>query len=201
MTGGGRKAAPPRRMSLIQRLTASPPRRLQLQPSSLQSETERAYDPSDCRETAARFRFPVQRQFWELRDDGTRANSADGDARGMPPYILVMDLVFSAVFARSAQLTRLGLHGVLAFFQVYVPISWLWMLANNRFNLFDPEDLSFEVFNLLLMAGAMVVALNAEECLCAVSSQSFTETEKELPACARRTEARCLARGEGVDAR
>ena len=144
--------------------------------------TRRLFEVTDCRETAARFRLPVARQVWVRRADGSRANSSDGAARGTPPYILIMDLVFSAVFSRSAQMTRLGATGVIAFFLVFLPVSWLWTLANNRFNCFDPEDLSFELFNLLLMAGAMLVALNAEECLCAVASRSFTDRERSLPA-------------------
>ena len=48
---------------------------------------QREYIPHDVRETAARICLPVERQWWEPRDDGVSfTNSSDGAARGMAGF-------------------------------------------------------------------------------------------------------------------
>ena len=52
------------------------------------------FDPHDIRQTAARFRWPVQRQQWVVTDDGgttRRHNSADAQLSG---WTLVIDGLF-----------------------------------------------------------------------------------------------------------
>ena len=106
-----------------------------------------SFDAHDVRETAARFRYPAPRQHWYEREDGTRVNSADTDRRGMPPYLLILDLVFAALCGLCANSIELySLAGVPRFFMLFFSFSWIWVLLNTRLNCFDPEDVSFERF-------------------------------------------------------
>jgi hypothetical protein len=61
------------------------------------------FDNSDIRETASRWRKPTPRQQWVLDHDSLQlVNTADQQRRGMPPYLLIVDLVFAAVGANCA---------------------------------------------------------------------------------------------------
>ena len=132
------------------------------------------FDPHDIRQTAARFRWPVQRQQWVVTDDGgttRRHNSADAQKRGVPPYLLIMDLVFAAIFTATSQVMYLGHGGVALFFALFLPQMWLWMLTNYRYNGFDAEDISFELVNVLLMVGVMGLATNLKGCFCSLMTR------------------------------
>ena len=129
---------------------------------------EHLFDPHDSRETSARFRYPCQRNVWVDRPDGTRVNSADTEKRGMPPYLLVMDLVFAALSGLCARAIDLyGLAGVPRFFLLFFSVSWSWVLVTNRFNCFDPEDVSFELFMVLVMVLKTSIALSLSGCFLA----------------------------------
>ena len=121
------------------------------------------------RETASRVCRPVQRQWWLPGNDGESfINSSDnpGQSRSVPIYLLITDLAFSAMFSVCAKLTRLGLSGVVHFFMLYLPLVWLWMLINHRFNGFDAEDVVSEVVVVLVNVGQMGIALNFRQCFC-----------------------------------
>jgi low temperature requirement protein LtrA len=50
------------------------------------------------------------------------------------------------------------------FFGLLLPVAWLWDQANRFFNRFDQEDMISELYVVLLMAGAMVLAFNQRAC-------------------------------------
>ena len=86
----------------------------------------------------------------------------------VPMYMFILDLSFSATFAVSAQILQLSPFNdddsVPRFFATFLPICWLWDHANRFFNRFDQEDLISELVVIVLMGGAMALALNMRAC-------------------------------------
>ena len=99
---------------------------------------------------------------------GLQFSSADAERRGMPPYLLVMDLVFAATCANASDLIGnsselLGVS-VIRFFMLLVSLMWTWMAVNRELNAFDPEDLSFELLIFGLAAGMMAITFSLKSC-------------------------------------
>ena len=141
--------APPQPLETIRSqealLTADAPATERL----LAAPPERAFEPHDVRESALRFRYPVLRQRWlKLEGSNRRVNSADREKRGMPPYLLIMDLAFSALITDVARVTvgTDGINGLNNFWFLYCPLGWMWMTLNLRYAVADPEDISAELF-------------------------------------------------------
>ena len=99
---------------------------------------------------------------------GLQFSSADTERRGMPPYLLVMDLVFAATCANASDLIGnnsevLG-TSILRFFLLLVSLMWIWMTVNRELNAFDSEDISFELFIFGLAAGMMAITFSLKSC-------------------------------------
>lgn len=140
------------------------------QPSPAATRRVRAtgFAPHDPRETSSRFHAPVPRQVWVMGKSGLQFSSADAERRGMPPYLLVMDLVFAATCATASDLIGnsselLGVS-VLRFFMLLISLMWIWMTINRELNAFDPEDISFELLIFGLAAGMMAITFSLKSC-------------------------------------
>ena len=139
------------------------------------SRLRHTFEPHDPRETFSRFHLPVPRQVWLLGADGKSAvNSADSEKRGMPPYLLIMDLVFAATSSNCADLILGGdpdhldlAESVGRFFMLLLAVMWVWMSVNRELNAFDPEDISFELIITALMAGMMGITFSLKSCFLA----------------------------------
>ena len=122
------------------------------------------FEPHDVRETLARLGVPVPRQRW-FDEGGQRYNSADFEPRGMPPYLLVFDLIFAALFRLTATTIRSdGLDGVYAFFLLFLPFAWIWASIVRVLNACDPEDASFEVYLLAVACLVMYLVYRFDLC-------------------------------------
>lgn len=132
----------------------------------LHKEQKREFEAHDARETASRFRLPAPRQIWvEDPVSGNRVNSAEGQARGMPPYLLIIDLVFTAASSQAARLVDFNdLAGVPYFFMLLTTIIWLWVVLCNRLNCYDAEDLSFEIFTFLMATSLIALSFHIPSC-------------------------------------
>ena len=117
------------------------------------------FDPQDVRETSNRFRLPAPRQAW-VEVDGTLVNSADSQKRGMPPYLLIMDLGFAAFCVLAARLQ----HATNRYFGIMMSLLWIWTTINVRLCAYDQEDISSEIFVILLMGGVGGMALHLKPC-------------------------------------
>jgi hypothetical protein len=118
----------------------------------------------DVRETSVHLRRPSQRNEWVLAD-GKRVNSATlGPPRDIAPYMLVMDLSFSAFFAYCAQKMHPDKYGpatatdyirIPTFYSLFAPVVWQWNQINLLLNMFDAEDISTEIF-IVAMSGSVI---------------------------------------------
>lgn len=115
----------------------------------------------DARETATRFHWPMPRQEWVEVDGTTIAQpAADAlDRQGKPPYLLILDLGFSALFAQlTEEMTRTtdnrwGKIG--RFLLLFSPLFHIWLVFNRTFNRFDAEDVSFELFVMVILGSVL----------------------------------------------
>ena len=117
----------------------------------------------DVRETAARFRLPRARQQWVETADGKTINSADTQKRGMPPYLLILDLGYAAFFSAASSLID-SVADVPTFFALYFSVAWTLWIVNQRMNIADAEDVSFELFVFAMALLVLVMAFDAPEC-------------------------------------
>ena len=125
----------------------------------------RQFQPHDARETASRFRLPAPRQVYIVNEAGERVNSAEGQKRGMPPYLLIVDLTFAtASFQAAKVLEHSDIFGVPYFFMLLFSIVWIWVKLNTRLNCYDPEDLSFELFILAISTSVIACAFHIPPC-------------------------------------
>ena len=140
------------------------------------------FEPHDVRETAARYRRPAPRQEWVAAADqsgggggggGAMLNSSEGQTRGMPPYLLIFDLVFAGIGGVCTTVLQTDLYsGTARFFFIFLSMMWLWTITNARLNAYDPEDISFELFISLMMAGMMSVAFHLGPCFFQATADS-----------------------------
>ena len=104
-------------------------------------------------------------------------NSAEIEPRGTPPYLLIMDLTFAALFSRLATvITDSGMEGVGIFFLLYAPCMWMWTIICNLLNKCDAEDVSFEIFSVVINMIVLVLAFRVQVCL---SSDTDDDTRRE----------------------
>ena len=82
------------------------------------------------RETSTQLRWPRQRNWWVETADAKRVNSSTlGPARAIAPYLLVMDLSFSAYFSFLAGKIRREINHEEGAFDSSVLPAWLpWSL-------------------------------------------------------------------------
>ena len=99
--------------------------------------------------------------------------------------MLTLDLAFAAAFSVCAQWMKLEPSGngassaaVGRFFLLFLPLARLWDHANHLFNRFDSEDIVSEVIIVLLMIGAMVIAVNVRACF---FEQLLPSRQPDLP--------------------
>ena len=127
------------------------------------------------RETSTQLRWPRQRNWWVETADGKRVNSSSlGPPRAIAPYLLVMDLSFSAYFSFLAGKIRREINheegafdsSVLpAFFCLLAPVVWQWNQVNLLLNMFDPEDISTELLVVALSTAVIGLADCTPRCM------------------------------------
>ena len=129
----------------------------------------------------------MQRQRWLVQTDGKRVNSAAGTKRGMPPYLLIMDLAFSALFILCSEVLYLGLDGVWRFFMLFLPLFWHWAVIVARLNMCDAEDICSDVYVLLIMVCGVSAAISLPDCFCSIDRNRHTVNS--MPLCSMQSTA------------
>lgn len=92
----------------------------------------------------------------------------------MPPYMLILDLGFAAYFSAVVSLID-SIADVPAFFALYFPVSWILWLINQRLNMADAEDISFELFIFTMALLVLVMAYDVPECFSGASGSACVE--------------------------
>ena len=130
-----------------------------------------AYVPVDIRQTVRRFAYPAPRQRMVVGEDGTLTNSADKTPRGMPPYLLLMDLAFAQLFTVTAESTigiverPQAMHdNLINYFFVNMSCIWVWTKITWKYTLADPEDVSSEVNVYIFVMITLYMVYQVEPC-------------------------------------
>ena len=153
-------------------------------------ETKPSVAPLGVRETSSHLRRPRPHLIWGKDDGGKRQQlrlmrtwktgqpvrySAvpSQPPRAIAPYVLVLDLSFSAYFTFTAGLIKRQVDGheieadasvLSAFFSLLAPVVWQWNQANLLLNMFDPEDISTELMVVVLSASLISLADTTPRC-------------------------------------
>ena len=100
----------------------------------------------------------------------------------VPLYMFCLDLAFAATFSVCSQIFQLSRvdddFSIPRFFATFLPVAWLWDHTNRHFNRFDQEDLISELTVIVLMSGAMALALNLRACFFA---DELDAPEQDVP--------------------
>ncbi|KAL1495880.1 hypothetical protein AB1Y20_014524 [Prymnesium parvum] len=133
-------------------------------PAREEAEAVEAVEEHDLRETLAHFRRPHPRQRW-IERDGAYINTADIEPRGTPPYLLIMDLVFAALFTRMASIITGGTLDQAGYFFLFcMPYIALWGRICYLLNACDAEDVVFELFSVTVNMLMLLTTFRIQEC-------------------------------------